>query len=249
MEVLIPAEQQVHDSGDPMQLDDDMKMTNEAFSGLSINEEGLCGSRRLQKLGCWRGRLPIGVSMHRPPKRISKWQAKDLEASRQRQKARATLLCDKLLGGDPLGMLSRNYQATIADWNTLVAETTPPGNVSSSSPRITHAFRAIDSIICGQQGSYLLRRLAYVQLMRLFDLLEDTIRLERETGQVIRGRYYRDSSVALDIYMSAQEDARDQCYLRRQLNERKRTGRSWRDLSKPSPLLVLMYPEAADRIM
>lgn len=249
MEVLIPTERLVHDSGDPMQLDDDMAMANEAFSGLSINEKGLCGSRRLQKLGRWRSRLPIGVSMCRPPKRISKWQVKDLEASRRMQKARATLLCDKLLGRDPLGTLSRNYRATIADWNTLVAETTFAGNVSSSSPCIIHAFKTIDSIICGHQGSYLLRRLAYVQLMRLFDLLEDTIRLERETGQVIRGRYYRDTSVALDIYMSAQEDIRDSYYIRRQLKERKRAGRSWRDLSKPSPLLVLMYPEAAERVM
>ncbi|KAK7582818.1 hypothetical protein V3481_012116 [Fusarium oxysporum f. sp. vasinfectum] len=85
--------------------------------------------------------------------------------------------------------------------------------------------------------------------MRLFSVLENIIKLERESGQVIRGRYYRDSSVALDIYMSAQDDASDLYCLRRRLKERKRAGRSWRDLSKPSPLLVLMYSDAAERIV
>ncbi|KAH7205285.1 hypothetical protein BKA60DRAFT_579208 [Fusarium oxysporum] len=74
--------------------------------------------------------------------------------------------------------------------------------------------------------------------MRLFSALEDIIKLERESGQVIRGRYYRDSNDASDLYC-----------LRRRLKERKRAGRSWRDLSKPSPLLVLMYSDAAERIV
>lgn len=143
----------------------------------------------------------------------------------------------------------KNYHAVIADWNMLLAETSFPSNISSSNPCIIRAFKIIDGLICGEQTSYLLRRLAYVQLMRLFSALEDIIKLERESGQVIRARCYRDSSVALDIYMSAQEDASNPCYIRHKLKERKRAGRSWRDLSKPSPLFVLMYSDAAERIV
>jgi hypothetical protein len=160
-----------------------------------------------------------------------------------------SLLCNTLQGQNPLNLFYQNYHAVITDWNTLLAETSFPSNIPSSSPYIIRAFKIIDSLISAEQTSYLLRRLAYVQLMRLFSALEDIIKVERESGQVIRGRYYRDSSVALDIYMSAQDDASDLYCLRRKLKERKRAGRSWRDLSKPSPLLVLMYSDAAERIV
>lgn len=144
---------------------------------------------------------------------------------------------------------ARNCEKVIADWKSLKSETTLSDVASSSDPRIIYAFKAVDNVICGRRGSILLRRLAYIQLMRLFTFLEGIIAYERKTGGVLRGRYYRDGSVALDIYMSAQEDTSNPRNLRRELRERKRAGRSWNDLSKPSPLLVLMYAEAAESVM
>ncbi|KAG5803331.1 hypothetical protein H9Q74_012316 [Fusarium xylarioides] len=243
METLTPAE--------PMQLDSDVNETLEAFRDLSINlqkpripRSTKRGNPRLS-YSLWRSRLtPNG----RCPQQIKR-QIKDLEASRIRRQALVTLLCDVLQGRDPLNTFYTNYYAVVTDWNKLLAETKVPSNASSASPEIIRAFKITDGVICGERTSHLLRRLAYVHLMQLFNVLESIIRLERETGQVLRGRYYRDASVALDIYMGAQEDTSNAYFLRRKLKERKRAGRSWRDLSDPSPLFVLMYSDAAERIV
>ncbi|KAL6406016.1 hypothetical protein AUP68_10574 [Ilyonectria robusta] len=77
----------------------------------------------------------------------------------------------------------------MAEWNSLKSETALPNVTSSSDPRIIHAFKVVDNVICGRQSSALLRRLAYVQLMRLFTFLEDIIGFEREMGQVVRVPY------------------------------------------------------------
>ncbi|PNP58756.1 hypothetical protein FNYG_15034 [Fusarium nygamai] len=137
----------------------------------------------------------------------------------------------------------------ITDWDLLKSKTNIQNVSSSSDPRIIRSFKVIDDVLCGGQSSTLLRRLAYVRLMDLFSFLEGLISFERMSGRVIRERYYRDASIAIDIYMSAQEDTADPNGLRRQLRERRRVGKCWKDLSKPSPLLVLMYSEAAERIM
>lgn len=179
--------------------------------------------------------------------RDRKWL--DFESLCAKQEASVVQLQNKLLGTDPLRTFAINCEKVMADWNSLKSKTALPNIASSSDPRILQAFRAVDNIICGRQGSTLLRRLAYVQLMRLFTFLECIISFERKTGRVTRGRYQRDASIALDIYTSAQENRFNSNYLRRELQERKRAGRSWKDLSKPSPLLVLMYSEATEAIM
>lgn len=242
MEPLIP---------EPMQLDDDFGGTLEAFRCLTINSRKWKSPTSLKKSYCNQfltyRRSPLfgRYSQQRQFKR----QVDSLEASRSRQKALVSLLCDTLQGQNPLNAFYTNYHAVIADWRKLLVETEIPCNASSSSPHVIRALKVIDSVICGRQTSNLLRRLAHVRLMQLFSNLEDTIKLERESGLVIRGRYYRDASVALDIYMSAQEDPFDPDCLRRKLKERKRAGRSWQDLSKPSPLFVLMYSDATERIV
>src|SRR4051812_43508417 len=102
----------------------------------------------------------------------------------------------------------------MGEWIALLGKTTLPSDIASSDPRIIVAFQAVDSVICGQ-GTYLLRRLAYVQLMRLFCSLEAVIQSEREYGRLQRKPCYRDKTVAIDIYMSAQERHLDSRNLRR----------------------------------
>ncbi|KAH6869636.1 hypothetical protein B0T10DRAFT_418283 [Thelonectria olida] len=250
-------------NGDPLRLDSDNPCDetaeapialSEALSRLLLNDIEPWHPRKLETPSSsainhsWRGRSVVGgAPIYRPIRRARKWS--EVEALRTRQKARAIRVYHKLLGADPLHTFAKNCEKVMADWSSLKSETALPNIASSSDLRIIHAFKAVDSVICGRKGSTLLRRLAYIQLMRLFAFLEDVIRFERKTGQVVWGRYSRGASVALDIYMSAQEDASNPDNLRRQLKERKRAGRSWEDLSKPSPLLVLMYSEAAESVM
>lgn len=249
--------------GDPVRLDSYNPRSrtaeapvalSEALTRLSPNDLEPWHPRKLERTISrtihqnWRDTSVVGkATLHHPIRRAPK--RSDAEALRTKQKAHAVWVCHELMGTDPLQSLTKNYENIMADWTSLKNETAIPNNASSSHPRIIHAFKAVDSVICGRQGSTLLRRLAYVQLMRLFAFLQDIIRFERETGRVVRGRYCRDASVALDIYMSAQEGTSNPDDLRRQLKERKRAGRSWKILSKPSPLFVLLYSDAAESIM
>ncbi|RBA10335.1 hypothetical protein FPRO05_04924 [Fusarium proliferatum] len=124
--------------------------------------------------------------------------------------------------------------------------------VTSSDPCIIAAFRAVDKIILGKEATYLLRRLAYVQLRRVFTTLEAILRSERKRNQVRRHpRHPRrgDVSVAIDIYMMAQVDGKNSSVSRNQILERRRVSRAWEYLAGPSPLLTLMYSEAADPIV
>ncbi|KAF4446821.1 hypothetical protein F53441_9574 [Fusarium austroafricanum] len=144
---------------------------------------------------------------------------------------------------------AENCEKTIPDWISLLRKTRLPNFTNSSDSCIINAFKAVDGVICGKQGTYLLRRLAYVQLMRLFVSLEAVIKSERESGGMIRKPGYGDASVAIDIYMSAQESHQHPNDLRRELKERKRAGVSWRYLSGPSPLFTMIYSQASELIM
>jgi hypothetical protein len=173
----------------------------------------------------------------------------NLQDTRNKQLARVMSLSHRLIGLDPLGSFVENCEKTIPDWIILLDKTTLPSFINSSHPCIITAFKAADSIICGDQGTHLLRRLAYIQLMRLFTSLEAIIKYERWTGRISQEPGYGNASLALDIYMSAQESHSHPDDLRRELRERKRAGRSWEDLAKLSPLLSMIYLEAAEPVV
>ncbi|KAK2684889.1 hypothetical protein QWA68_016356 [Fusarium oxysporum] len=248
------------DNGDSMQLDSDNPLVEKTetlttvtgtLSRLSLHDSKPWRQRRLKRPKsqaihrAWRVR-PVTDEKH--PNRRTRILL-EVDAFRKKQKTRVARLSHKLLGAAPLQTFKRNYEEIISDWDLLKSKTNIQNVSSSSDPRIIRSFKVIDDVLCGGQSSTLLRRLAYVRLMDLFSFLEGLISFERMSGRVIRERYYRDASIAIDIYMSAQEDTADPNGLRRQLRERRRVGKCWKDLSKPSPLLVLMYSEAAEPIM
>ncbi|KAM7190667.1 hypothetical protein V8F33_009331, partial [Rhypophila sp. PSN 637] len=164
-----------------------------------------------------------------------------------------TNLARQLLGENPFKTFAENCDKTLGEWISLLTKTTLPSNITSSDPRIITAFQAVDNAICNQ-GSDLLRRLAYIQLNRLFVSLEAIIRSDRENWRVPRKPCQRDATVAIDIYMTAQPGKSNPGNLRRGLKERKRRGRVWSDLARPSsllvsPLIVLIYSGAAEPII
>lgn len=170
-------------------------------------------------------------------------------SAKTRVTARVNTWSRKLVGPNPMAFFATNCVEVITDWISLLRVTTLPSDIRSSDTRIINAFKAVDSIICGKATTYRLRRLAYVQLTRIFTILEYSIKSERESKQVHREPCRRDASVALDIYMMAQEDCGSPSALRRALQERKRTSRSWNDMAGPSPLFTMMYSEAAEQIV
>lgn len=75
------------------------------------------------------------------------------------------------------------------------------------------------------------------------------LRQERESGQALREPCYRDATIAVDIYMKAQEDCSNPDALRREVKDRKRASRSWSNPAGPSPLFTMIYSDAAEPIV
>ncbi|KAK0628873.1 hypothetical protein B0T17DRAFT_169023 [Bombardia bombarda] len=162
---------------------------------------------------------------------------------------RVSFLSNRLIGHEPISTFAGNCEKTLPDWIALLRNATLPNGITSEDPRIIAAFKAVDSVICGQ-GSKMLRRLANVHLMRLFGSLEAIIETDRETGRIHREPYYRDDHVAMDIYISAQETHSNTNELRLMLRRgRKRFSKRWSDLATASPLFVLVYSDAAESIV
>ena len=173
-------------------------------------------------------------------------EKRNTDKLQQKRLARVNTLCQKLAGYDTFNAFADNCASTVPDWHSLLCKTTLSPDIGRTDPSITAAFKAVDNIITGKEGTYLLRRLAYIRLMQIFVSLEIIIKRERDKAQVERLPCYRASSVAMDLYVSCQEDHSSQINLRDKLQERKRTGRSWVQLAGPSPLLALLYSEVAE---
>ncbi len=163
-------------------------------------------------------------------------------------KIRVATLAHRFVGNDPINSFAKNYDKTVGDWIALFGKTMLPSGIASSDLCVVAAFRALDSVIC-RQGTYLLRRLTYIQLIQLFVSLETIIKSDRENGQIYRKPRYRDATVAIDIYINAQERRSNIGDLRHELKERKRCGKRWGYLTRHSPLFVLTYSDTANPIV
>lgn len=158
-------------------------------------------------------------------------------------------LCSALVRKDAEAFFAQNYEAVLVSWVALLRNTSFVGNTSSCDPRIVVALKTLDRVVTGREGTQLLARLAYVHLMRLFEHLEKMIATDRRNRVVHREIGYGNASIALDIYMSAQDGFTDATSQRRELIERKRVGRRWRQLAGPSPFFLLVYSDAAEQMM
>lgn len=99
-----------------------------------------------------------------------------------RKRADQTALAKRLVSSDLVNLFVDNFKRTVDVWVELLRETTPDSSVSSIDPRRVSAFEILDGIITGWQGTYLLRRLTYIQYKRMSDSLERIVESERETG-------------------------------------------------------------------
>jgi hypothetical protein len=159
-----------------------------------------------------------------------------------------TSITPALVGLDPFHTFAANCEETITAWVSLLKTTTLPDGIMSSDSRITAAFKAVDEIISGQCGTYLIRRLAFVEIIRLFTAVEAIIKHDRVHRRTYRESHYNDTHIAMDIYVRAQvrhsniSDSRCR-------HGSKRLGRRWSHLATFSPLFVLIYSDAAEKIV
>ena len=154
-------------------------------------------------------------------------------------------LSSTLVRKDAITFFAENHERVLVSWISMLKDTSFERDMSCSDPRVTSAFRTLDRVITGQTGTELLRRLAYVRLICLFERVEEMIALDRQNGIIHRESGYRNASIAVDIYLSAQVGYNDTMHQRREVLERKRVGRRWKKLAGPSPLLLLIYSQMA----
>lgn len=135
------------------------------------------------------------------------------------------------------------------DWTSLLRKTTLPPHVASSDTRVIAAFRAVDDVISEKPSTRVLRWLAYIQLLALFDSLKPVVKSERENGEAHRERGARDISAIMDIYENARRECSNTRASRNAIREHRRTGKRVKTLAGPSPLFLLVYSEEAEPIM
>jgi hypothetical protein len=157
-------------------------------------------------------------------------------------------LASRLAEYDLATSFAYKCEKILTGWISLLRWTTLPENTASSDACILTAFQKVDSIIRGD-SLHLLRRLAYVQLIRVFSKVESIIKTERDTKRMHREPSYRNSSIAIDIYMNAQDSCLHDGLLRRDLRERKRIGSRWNSLAVASPLFILLYKDSAESLV
>lgn len=158
-------------------------------------------------------------------------------------------LSSRLVRRDAIECFASNCEKIWGDWTSLLRKTTLPRHIASSDTRVIAAFTAVDDVVSGKQSTYVVRWLAYLRLMALFDHLKPVVKSERENGETHRERGDRDISAIVDIYENAQQRGSNTRTPRNAIVEHRRIGKRVRTLAGPSPLFLLVYSGEAEPIM
>ena len=150
---------------------------------------------------------------------------------------------------DAITYFADNCTKALDNWISLLRKTTLPQNITSSDISITTAFRSLDYIISGTKTTSFLSRFTHVQLIRVFENIESIITRKRQNGLLHPARGIRDASIAISISLRSWESFPNKKWLRRKLHRCKRIGKRWRELSKPSPFFLLIYSDAAEKLV
>ncbi|KAH8910544.1 hypothetical protein BR93DRAFT_964417 [Coniochaeta sp. PMI_546] len=244
--------QELVEKFEALRLEDKGDKCSGAPSPMDIDQE--IEGNMVVKVGSSLGVLNFSAKDMAAPKRVGSEhsipQPGELPFGRlgKTELARLDNLARRLLGDDPIRCFADNLEKTMPAWITLLNITSIPPNTASSDPSIVGAFKAVDSVICGRRASSLLRRLAYVQLMRLFGSLEAIIEAERQKGRH-HAVGHGNASVAVDIYIGAQESATGLKLRNGIVKQRRRAAKRGLAMSGPSPLFLLLYSDAAESLL
>ncbi|KAI7913792.1 hypothetical protein M0657_009850 [Pyricularia oryzae] len=152
--------------------------------------------------------------------------------------------CARLVHQNSMALFMQKLESVIEPWSILLGQTRLSCETPSSDPRVFSVLKVLDAVIANGDDR-LLSRLAQAHLARVLDILEARVAMERQNGHLHRRNGYRNASIVLDIYMSAQ----DVVLPRRTLIERKRVAKRWSELAGAWPLFLLVYSEEAEEII
>ncbi|KAK8036670.1 hypothetical protein PG993_008653 [Apiospora rasikravindrae] len=135
-------------------------------------------------------------------------------------------LAQTVVTSDTIEFFMMHYEAALIDWI------------------VTTTFQTLDTLISGTQGKYI-SRLAHVQLLRVFDSLEDLVAADRSSGSVRAKHGLTNLSIAIDLYQDAQTTRASRC----RLHEKRRAIKRYAVLAGPSPIILLLYTDIVDKIV
>lgn len=154
-----------------------------------------------------------------------------------------------LIRHDTKSFFADRCEIIIKSWLLLLQKTTLPSNIRCTDERVSAAFHFLDDVITSGDEAYLSARLAYARLPGVLASLTDIVAIERRNRDILLSIGQRDTSIAIDIYVNTQRTARDKRAARRHVSRRVRAGKRWAALAGTSPLLLVAYSDAAERIM
>lgn len=167
-----------------------------------------------------------------------------LDRSATESPNRIMSLAQTVVTSDTIEFFTMHYEAALIDWMNLLEKTTLPSDISTSDERVTTIFQTLDALISGTEGKHL-SRLAHVQLLRVFDSLEDLVAADRSSGSVRARRGLTNLSIAIDLYQDAQTTRASRC----RLHEKRRSIKRYAVLAGPSPIILFLYTDIADKIV
>lgn len=169
-------------------------------------------------------------------------------AKRKRSLAQTMAFIKIFIRNDAEDFFVRALEPALAAWISLLGQTTLPTHTPIILSDMTNAINSLENAINFKEGTKLLARLGHVRLSMFFDLLEERIQEDRQSGLIPSKSGRGNASIAIDCYLHALNVGSD-TFQRGRLRERKREGGRWRELARPSVFLLLIYSDMTERFV
>lgn len=156
-------------------------------------------------------------------------------------------LAFSLIRSDAVDFFGQHLDDIFDFWMKILETSTLPSGIACNDPQVKYAFNALDGLIMTATDT-LAPRLANVQLDRMMGDLKSIITSSRQQG-IIRSTVGRgNATIALDLYVSAQDTEGGE-KMKQRLQRRVRFARRWATLAASSPLLLVIFTREAERLV
>lgn len=109
-----------------------------------------------------------------------------------------------LIQHNAITFFANYFKRVVGSQVSILIKTTIPNNIASLDPCIINAFKFLDK--ARTSGDNILSRLAYIRLVYVFESLNKIVASDWRKGQLsARISSYCNASIAIDIYIEAQE--------------------------------------------
>jgi hypothetical protein len=167
--------------------------------------------------------------------------------SRRKRSLAQTMPCALLfVRENAIENFARTWKLTLSAWNLLLLKTTIPQTISIADLNMSASVKVLHNTIAAREGSSLPPRFGYVQLARFLGALEERIKEGKGHGLIPLERGRVNASIAIDMFLDAQDAGSNDLLTRRKIWEFKRIGKRWETMIGPSVLLLSIYSDVAE---